>query len=124
MALTINYAALDAYLESLIEPRVERFTDAFQEKLSHEGSGLLHVGNLNRSSTPDEYPAEQTQALRDSIGYEHTGPLAYASGSFESKDAEGYKHGEQLENIPISKGGRRWLEKAYHDPELQAELLK
>ena len=122
--LVLNLPALDAYLEHLIEPRVKRYADALQEKLSHEGSGVLHIGNANRSSTESEYPALQTAALRNSIGYERTGPLTYAVGSFESKDAEGYKHGQELENTPISKGGRRWIAKAFHDPELQAELTR
>lgn len=124
MALTINHAVLEAAVLALLEPRVKRFTDALQDKLSHEGSGLLHVGNPNRSSTPDEFPAAQTRALRDSIGFEPAGHLTFASGSFESRNAEGYKHGERLENTPVGMGGRRWAEKAFHDPELRAELLK
>ena len=122
--LIINYALLETTLETLLTPRVQRYTALLKEKMCHEGTGLLHVGNVNRSSMPSEYPAQQTAALRDSIGFARTAPLTWEAGSFASNNAEGYRHGEMLNNKPISRGGRRWVTKAFHDPELQAELRK
>lgn len=122
--LTVNSALLETTLETLLTPRVQRYTALLREKLNHEGTGLLHVGNVNRSSTPSEYPAVQLANLRDSLGFARTGPLTWQVGSFASNNAQGYAEAEMLNNKPVSRGGRRWVTKAFHDPELQTELMK
>ena len=122
--LTVDHALIQAHIEDVIKARVERYTDLLRDKMNQKGSGLLHIGNANRSSTPDEFPAVQVGNLRDSIGFVHSGPLAWNVGSFASNNAEGYAEGEMLNNKPVSRGGRRWVTMAYHDPELQAELSK
>ena len=122
--LTVDYALLEAHLENLLRPKVDRYTALLKEKMSQEGTGLLHIGNVNRSSTSSEYPAVQLANLRDSLGFVHSGPLAWNVGSFASNNAQGYAEGEMLNNKPVSRGGRRWVTMAYHDPELQAELGK
>ena len=122
--LTVNYALLETTLETLLTPRVQRYTALLKEKLNQEGTGLLHIGNRNRSSTPDEFPSVQVGNMRDSIGFARTAPLTWEVGSFASNNAQGYAEAEMLNNKPISRGGRRWVTKAFHDPELQTELRK
>jgi hypothetical protein len=121
--MTINHALLDAYLERLIEARAHAVGAQLIEDLSHPGQGTLHEGNVNTSSMPGDYPAIQTGALIESINVVPAGHLTYAVGSFEDQSAEGFAHAVELESRPPSMGGRAFLEKALHDPEIHQAAL-
>lgn len=122
--MPINHVALDLYLETLLAERAEAGLRWFvDDALSRPGTGLLHSGNPNQSSAAGEYPAAQTEALKRSFDARPVGRLAYALGSFEDKDAEGYGHMVQLESNPPEKGGRYPIEKAIAEGELATVLL-
>lgn len=121
--MPINHPAIEAYLDALMERHVEAGKDWLIEALSQEGTGILHHGNPRRSSTQDEYPAEQLGNLRASIDAQQVGRLTYAIGSFASKNAQGYAEAVQLESRPPSEGGRHWVEMAAADPEFRRAIL-
>ena len=114
--MVINHAILDAYLDTLLEAHVNAGKDWLITALSQEGSGILHAGQPNRSSTEQEMPAVQQGHLRDSIDAVQIGRLAHAIGSFESADAEGYAEAMSLVSRPPSQGGRDFISMAAADP--------
>jgi len=118
----INHALLDAYLDALLEGRAHAVGATLIDDLGHPGQGTLHPGNVNPSSLPGDYPAVQTEALIQSIDVRPIGRLAYVVGSFEDMNAEGYAHALDLESSPPAQGGRQFLEKAAHDPEILQAL--
>jgi len=79
---------------------------------------MHHEGNPNRSSAPGEYPAEQTRALRDSVGIATMGPLEVTFGVFDAPD-----YALKLEYDPPSQGGRPFMSMALHDPEIHKAAL-
>lgn len=119
---TLNEAALQLAVAAALSGRADRAGAWLVDALSQEGSGLLHEGNPRRSSTPEEMPAPQTEALLHSIDVRQEDARSYAVGSFADMDAEGYAHAEELESRPPSAGGRAFLEHALADPDLQQTL--
>ena len=117
--MPIDPAKLALALDHLLERRAHAVGATLIERLSHPGKGTLHMGNVNPSSLPGDYPAAQTEALLQSIDVRKVKPLTYAVGSFADMNADGFDHAVELESRPPSQGGRAFLEKALHDPEIQ-----
>jgi hypothetical protein len=122
--MTLDFAAIEALVGREIERRAHKAGAWLVDQLSQEGSGVLYEGNPRRSSTPDEYPAAQTEALVGSIDVRPLSPLTQAVGSFADTNAEGYAHALDLETSPPSQGGRPFLEKAVADPELRRVMME
>ena len=122
--LVLNEAVLTAHLERLLERRADGGGAYLVEVMSHPGEGTMHPGNVNPSSLQGEYPAIQTAALIESIDVRKARRLAFAIGSFADQNAVGFEHAVELESRPPSQGGRAFLEKALHDPEMHAAILK
>lgn len=114
-----NFAALDAFLGNLLDGVAEETADFLREELEGEGTGIHHPHLPNRSSSPQEYPAEQMGDLVRSIGWERTGPWTREVGSIHEPIPA---HGFLLEVRPVSKGGRPWASRALVDPRLYARL--
>lgn len=122
--MPINLAAVDAYLEVIMAERAEAARLWLKDDaLNRPGTGLLHAGNPNPSSSAGEYPASQLENLRGSIDARSVGHLTFALGSFEDLNAQGHAEAVKLESLPESKGGRHWLEKALAEGELAHVLL-
>ena len=88
--------------------------DVLQEKLSGGGSGTQYPGQPNRSSTPGEYPAEQTGQLRDSISARRAGELRAQFGSIIDPP----DHNIDLHFKPPDEGGRPYMDDALHDRDI------
>ncbi|GGO19522.1 hypothetical protein [Deinococcus humi] len=85
-----------------------------REKLSHPGAGVRHPGNLNPSSKPGDYPAIQGGRLAASIGAIPGPGLSVSVGAVNNPPPEA----RELIERPPSQGGRDYLTKALHDPDI------
>ena len=122
--LVLYGAILTDFLGHELERRADAGGGYLIKVMSHPGQGTMHPGNVNPSSLQGDYPAIQTAALIESIDVRKAGPLAFAIGSFEDRNAVGFEHAVELESRPPSQGGRAFLEKALHDPGMHAAILK
>lgn len=86
-----------------------------RDKLSHPGDGIKHAGNPNPSSRPGSYPAIQSGKLARSIGAIPGPGLSVQVGAVNNPPPEA----RELIERPPSQGGRDYLTKALHDPDIQ-----
>lgn len=104
-----DFTALEAHLQGIVEAAAEASANFLRDRLAGPGTGVQHPGLPNRSSTPDEYPAEQSGDLLESIDARPAGRLTEAVGAFDAP-----MHAFKLEFMD---DGRPWASKAVHDPE-------
>ena len=104
--------------------------DVLRDKLSGPGSGRQHPSLPNRSSSPGEYPAEQTGALRDSIAAEPAVEGRARFGPIHDPPVEaGYLHfssGQELALLHFrapDMGGRPFMDDARQDRDIHAAAL-
>ncbi len=88
--------------------------DVLQEKLSGPGSGRQYPGQPNRSSSPGEYPAEQTGQLVDSISARRAGELRAEFGSIIDPP----EYNLDLHFKPPDEGGRPYMDDALQDRDI------
>ncbi|PJI53535.1 hypothetical protein CTI14_27160 [Methylobacterium radiotolerans] len=105
--------------------------EVLRDKLSGSGSGRKYPGLPNRSSTPGEYPAEQTSDLVNSIDarVESSGKALF--GPIRSPPVEaGYLHFSSEEDMallhfrPPDMGGRPFLDDARHDRDIHRAIVE
>jgi hypothetical protein len=121
--MSIDLPVLDAYLEHLLASHVHAGATWLDTALSQPGQGIHHPFLPNPSSAVGDMPAEQLGHLKDSIGFEQSGPLTFILGSLESLDAEGAAEALELETRPPTMGGRPFLTMTLNDPDFHHALL-
>lgn len=93
-------------------------SEALREKLSGEGSGRHYSGLPNRSSREQEYPAEQTGQLRDSIAARQAGELRAEFGPVDNPP----EYVGDLHFKPPDLGGRPFLDDAAQDRDIRRAI--
>jgi hypothetical protein len=124
MMARINPAGL-AQLQARLTPRAVRAAQAAAEvlkvKLSGGGSGVQYFGLPNRSSSENEYPAEQSGDLAKSI-QARASPGRPGFAEFGSIDGPAYA--AVLHFKPPDAGGRPFMNDAQHDRDIHAAILE
>lgn len=111
-------AKLDTLFRRVTMAAAKGGAESLQEKLSGGGSGVQYPGQPNRSSSENEYPAEQQGDLRDSIQAVHLEGTRSAFGSVDGPDYLLALHYKAPGN-----GGRPFMDDAKHDRDIHRAML-
>jgi hypothetical protein len=118
--VSVDFSLVEALVKARLEAAGAAAAAYLKDALSQEGSGTQHPGLPNRSSSPEEYPAGQSMALAESIASQPGPGLSVTVGALIDPPPEALS----LLLKPPGAGGRDWLGKAFHDPDLHQAALE
>lgn len=112
--------AIDVAIMQALRKAGRETSSLLAQKLSWQGAGKKHAGSPNPSSKPGDYPAIQSGRLAASISSADGPGLSVMIGALNNPPPEAL----ELILRPPSQGGRDWLTKAKHDPEIHNALRR